>query len=410
MRDDFAINKLIQMLWENPHLIDKFLNNPTNFAKNFKIHLSDAEMTFLSSIDKATIKEYIKNGFDSRISKCLWAWYYKRFLGSNVIHAIPNCSYGGISVHQSMLSDISRNLYFKRAIEAVVNSNAVVADVGTGTGILAIWASKVGAKKVFGIEKDAQIMKLASELIRENQAKNIILINNDASKLILPEKVDIIISECLGSFGINSTFIPSVIRFKEKNLKNGGIVIPKIISLVIVPYETIFYNIWVDFAKRDVLGISIESLDKYLKNQIFTIIGDSAGFLSTPKEFWSLNLSEYTPDTIQLSRKLKFIISRDGVLHGFVGWFKAYLTENIILDTSPANPRTHWYHIFLPIKEPIEINKGDSIQIELDAKISQHTINWKWVAYVGCHKFEHNTEKSYPSKSIERFFGGVVSE
>lgn len=399
MKKHAVVDLLIEFRKDND-LFNEFIADPVIFFEKHKLELTEAEKKYLLSVDKTTLYAYIQEGFDIRISKCLWTWYYMQFTGSSVIHAIPDCCFGGISVHQFMLSDMIRNLHFKNALEEIIDQNSIVADVGTGTGVLAIWASMAGAKKVYAIEKDRQIFKVASRLVEENKLNNIILINADAKKVILPEKVDIIVSECIGSFGINEPFIPTVSVFKEKNLKKGGIIIPSIIYLEVVPCETLFYDVWVDFSQQDLLGISLHCFDTHLKNQIFTVIGDQDEFLSSPQKLWQLNLDKYKGNTIKFNSSLKFNTIRDGIFHGFLGWFKAYLTSRVILDTSPTSPRTHWYQIFFPIQHPIEVRKGDVISAKFEAKINAKSIKWKWTVITKGCKMVHDTEKSFPTKSF----------
>ena len=51
-----------------------------------------------------------------------------------------------------MLNDSIRMTAYEKAIKEVVKPGMTVLDIGTGTGILALWALKAGAKKVYAIE------------------------------------------------------------------------------------------------------------------------------------------------------------------------------------------------------------------------------------------------------------------
>ncbi|MEM2928832.1 MAG: methyltransferase [Nitrososphaerota archaeon] len=59
----------------------------------------------------------------------------------------------------------------------IINKNDIVLDIGTGIGILAIIASKLGAEKVFAIEISLKALKNAKENIILNKIFNIELIN-----------------------------------------------------------------------------------------------------------------------------------------------------------------------------------------------------------------------------------------
>jgi len=59
-------------------------------------------------------------------------------------------SYEDINIHKIMLKDTSRLLAYKSFIDknCELFANKVVVDVGSGTGILSLFAAKAGAKHV----------------------------------------------------------------------------------------------------------------------------------------------------------------------------------------------------------------------------------------------------------------------
>lgn len=59
-------------------------------------------------------------------------------------------------------------------------TNKLVADFGTGTGVLAILAEKMGAKKVVAIDNDEWSIANAKENIEANNCRNIFLIKDDS--------------------------------------------------------------------------------------------------------------------------------------------------------------------------------------------------------------------------------------
>ena len=74
----------------------------------------------------------------------------------------------------------------------------VVVDIGTGTGILAIAAARAGAQHVYAIES-GNIADVAQNLFEANGlADRITLIKGYSTKINLPERADVLVSEIIG--------------------------------------------------------------------------------------------------------------------------------------------------------------------------------------------------------------------
>ena len=101
-----------------------------------------------------------------------------------------------------MLEDHKRTSAYYRAC---VNNRKcfegkVVLDVGTGSGILAIFAAQAGAKKVYAVEA-TDMAKQARTLVEHNGFGDVIeVIQGTIETVQIPEKVDILISEWMGYF------------------------------------------------------------------------------------------------------------------------------------------------------------------------------------------------------------------
>lgn len=92
-----------------------------------------------------------------------------------------------------------------------------VIDMGTGTGILAILASMLGAKSAVGIEIDEPAYVNALENIRLNNTSEIQLINSDASALVqFKDSADLFMAN------INRNVITADIEAYSAALRSGG--------------------------------------------------------------------------------------------------------------------------------------------------------------------------------------------
>ncbi len=153
------------------------------------------------------------------------------------------------------LYDAERTQQWKQAIEDVVIEGDVIVDAGAGTGILGVFAAMDEAKKVYSIELQPRFCKLIENLARKNGVSDkIIVINADATKVELPEKIDVVICEllCTGQF-----FEPEVqvINHLRKFFKPTTRLIPyKIQSFIqLLDAHEILYGVRIDTDSRSIL-------------------------------------------------------------------------------------------------------------------------------------------------------------
>ncbi len=77
-------------------------------------------------------------------------------------------AFSSIDLVGQCLIDEPRSLAFEKAIKKVVKSNHTVLDAGTGSGIMALFAARAGAKKVFALEYDPYVSSIATQNFKNN--------------------------------------------------------------------------------------------------------------------------------------------------------------------------------------------------------------------------------------------------
>lgn len=84
-------------------------------------------------------------------------------------------------------------------IEEYVDNHQVVVDVGTGSGVLAIAASKLGAKSVYAVDLDAMAVIRAKENVDLNACQNIVVEKNNLidGVIALKEKPTLMVANIL---------------------------------------------------------------------------------------------------------------------------------------------------------------------------------------------------------------------
>jgi ribosomal protein L11 methyltransferase len=93
-------------------------------------------------------------------------------------------------------------------------SNTTVFDFGTGTGILAILAEKLGANEVLAVDYDDWCIQNATENLETNDCKKIILMKGDTADVL--QQFDIILAN------INRNIIEDNLQYLANNLVNNG--------------------------------------------------------------------------------------------------------------------------------------------------------------------------------------------
>ena len=62
-------------------------------------------------------------------------------------------SYRDVAMHKVMLQDVVRTDAYEKSIQEVVRPEHSVLDFGCGTGILAMFAARAGARKVIAVDR-----------------------------------------------------------------------------------------------------------------------------------------------------------------------------------------------------------------------------------------------------------------
>ena len=104
--------------------------------------------------------------------------------------------------------------------------------------------------------------------------------------------------------------------------------------------------------------------------------------LTEPAVVAATNLHEV--EATDVTGRISAPARRDGTVHGIGCWFRAQLTPEIHMETIPGIAGTSWEHVFLPLEQPLVVEKGDALTAEIE--VTNNGKTWAWhVAPSGDH-------------------------
>eukprot|EP00532_Pseudo-nitzschia_australis_P012483 CAMPEP_0168226402 /NCGR_PEP_ID=MMETSP0140_2-20121125/13380_1 /TAXON_ID=44445 /ORGANISM="Pseudo-nitzschia australis, Strain 10249 10 AB" /LENGTH=425 /DNA_ID=CAMNT_0008157459 /DNA_START=234 /DNA_END=1511 /DNA_ORIENTATION=- len=337
------------------------------------------------------------------------------------------CSYAQLYHQKQMLADHNRMAAYHSAIlgNPDVFKDKVVMDVGTGSGILSVWAAQAGARKVYAIEY-TDMAKHARQVMKANGVEDIVTviqgavediklpIEEDCLESDSPEHpdrvVDIVISEWMGYFLLRESMLDSLIRARDKYLKPAtGLMFPSHCTMYVAPVQDEderrnncsdhagAMSDWAEFQEttKQVYGVEMEVLKKdFDKEQRDYFLWSSRwrelpheAVLCSPK---AVKYYDMMTCTIEDSKGLlaeeelssfEFAVDGDterGPISAIAGWFTSdfksrtdeggndapKLSAPAFLSTGPENGYTHWGQQVFYFQSGIPLMKGQTTHLK----------------------------------------------
>ncbi|CAK9113883.1 Protein arginine N-methyltransferase 8 (Heterogeneous nuclear ribonucleoprotein methyltransferase-like protein 4) [Durusdinium trenchii] len=267
-------------------------------------------------------------------------------------------SYADLAIHEEMLKDTERVKAYRTAIEhfGPTWAEATVVDVGAGTGLLSVFISRAGARKVVAIEA-SRLSHFLKKVVEENSC-SVEVHECLAEDLSLPEKVDAIVSEWMGYCLLFENMLPSVLAVRDQYLKPGGLMLPSKCRLLLAPIQDDHWRQQkVDFWHR-VQGIDMSPL---MPLATASFCGIPQHHVIDPEKILAPGTCIFEADlhSVQLAdleafeRSLSVCVPSDRRLDGFVAWFECDFAGAATLSTAPSAAATHWKQTAFYLRQPI---------------------------------------------------------
>ncbi|KHJ46637.1 hypothetical protein D918_02953 [Trichuris suis] len=315
-------------------------------------------------------------------------------------------SYAHFGIHEEMLKDEVRTLTYRNAIyhNSHLFRGKVVLDVGSGTGILSMFAAHAGARRVIGVTPSRFVnittvrhVYLDSRLNFQKSPSNrrksssridwitvgswarlytlrslpvsvITIVQQKVEDVAeLPDgidKVDIIVSEWMGYCLFYESMLNTVIFARDKWLKPNGMIFPDRASLFICAIEDRQYkdekiNWW-----ENVYGFDMSSIRNVAMSEPLVDVVDPNQVVTNCSLLKSVDLYTVKVEDLTWTSPFKLVANRNDFIQAMVTFFTVDFTKchkPIGFSTAPDKRYTHWKQTVFYLEDSITIKRGEAV-------------------------------------------------
>lgn len=260
--------------------------------------------------------------------------------------------------HFRMLNDNGRNSAYRQAIQKAIKQGSIkrILDIGTGTGLLSLYALQAGVNHVDACEKSEIMLEIAENVFKLNGFEDKVNLVPKYSTEIrvghdIDSKIPLIVTEIFDSGIFGEGVLQTLRHAREHLLEDDGRIIPSKVEIFISGYQSeklAFSSIVLNESFYDYLFLDNHKLvarkKEYYDADDVRLVKD---FKLVTNCALALSLDLNDGDSVkaylagQAGPKVKLTCQHDGYIDGFCIWFHLYLDDENVIKTSPTS-NTCW--------------------------------------------------------------------
>ena len=285
--------------------------------------------------------------------------------------------------HVPMMNEQNRNQAYFDALKAVIKPDSTVFEIGTGSGLLAMMAAKLGAKQVTTCETVSLIATTAQQIIADNKFEKTIKVIAKKSTDInigagLSEKADILVSEIFSSELLGEHVLPSLEDAKKRLVKPHGKVIPAAGSIMISLFtgDDIKRNLQVE----DAFGFNLQGFNSVVSKKRMIARNDlNIELLSDGVAAFSFDFEGESTFPAQ-SKSLQITATKASLCYGLVQWMQLDMNgdQKVMFENHPSQTSkvSNWQQCAYLFDAPIEVEVGQVVVINA---AHNRSVPWFWL-------------------------------
>lgn len=277
--------------------------------------------------------------------------------------------------HRGYIGDAVRMNHYRRAIAQAVKPGDTVVDLGCGFAPLGLIALRAGAAGVWGIDSTDAITVARETVDRAGLGDRYHCLRAHSFRAELPERVDVILCDHVGYFGVDYGIVPMLADARQRMLKPGGTMIPQALTLHLAGVQSAACRTLTDEWTDPVIPAEFHALNAYSANTKRAVTLAADEIATAPAALLTLDLSCDIADNLKAEAELVAAIS--GRIDGLAGWFDCALVQGITMTNSPLDSgRIDRNQAFFPFAAPLPVVAGDRIRVTMNLRHDSGIYSW----------------------------------
>lgn len=266
--------------------------------------------------------------------------------------------------HVPMMNEHLRNDAFYRGLQAAIKPSDTVFEIGTGSGLLAMMAARLGASRVVTCEAVSLIASTASDIVRRNGLGDRVKVLAKPSHEVLvgedlPAKADVLVHEIFSSELLGENVLPAIEDARSRLLRPGGRILPSAASIMValVSGNELERNLYVNeafgFDLRDFNAIHPKRRPLYREDLVPVLQSEA---------FEAFRFDFASRSSFPAERKqIRLEVTQGGRCLGLIQWIRIELGPDIVYENRPDRVQTvsNWQHTVYGLDEPREVAAGE---------------------------------------------------
>ncbi len=270
--------------------------------------------------------------------------------------------------HFAMLNEHARNDAYDAALRRAVAPGALVLEIGTGSGLLAMAAARAGAGHVVGCEMVTVLADKAREIIARNGYADRITVYDKRSTELrvgveLPTRAPVLVSELFDSNLLGEGVLASLEDAHARLLAPGAAVIPRAASAMVelAGGEALGRAIRVEKCA----GFDMAPMNEYTPERI-VFDGGRVDYESFSEPFEALRFDFRHAHYPPRQQTVETTVTRSGLCFGVVQWLRIELDEVSSYENRPRASTGYispWLPTLYTFEQPVLLEAGEAFAL-----------------------------------------------